>query len=226
MTASNVRYATHGLQVDAKPKRSPLAGWFGRRADDSPDNLPEMDVGAGVSRALRLASRAQSMGAPDGRRDAIREALHAIETALFTIDQVRDLIEQAYDLALSARETTDAAARSLLAESYDEIRLEMTKVADDVGADGSPLVGRQRNHIDVRLGGQALYTISAVRLDPSAKGLDLTPPRGAFEDDEEVNVTLEELDRALQKADRAAVSYCRDARFLIARLELEDRASA
>ncbi|MEM1396581.1 MAG: hypothetical protein AAF742_05535 [Pseudomonadota bacterium] len=221
MTAVNVEPQKKTAQ-QGRTKRSPLAGWFGRRADERGDTLPEMDVGAGVDRALRLADRAQKIGSGTKKGHAIRDALSSIEGALAMIDTVRDTIEQAYEVALSARDAEDAAARSLLAESYDELRFELSRLSEDANENAGQLIGKEQKQIDVRLGGQALYSVSAVRLDTSAKGLSLSPPRGAFETDEEIDQTLEELDRAIQKADRCAVAFCQDARFLIARLQLAD----
>jgi len=180
-----------------------------------------MDVTAGLNRALRLARPGASERERHASREPIRAALLAIEAVLYKIDQIRDIIEEAYDVALSARETEDAAARALLADSYDEMRLSLEAVADENDEDSGPLIGKRRRTIEVRLGGQAKYSVSPVRLDASAQGLALSPPRGGFADDDEVMDTLEELDRALQKADRVAASYCRDAQFLMARLELQ-----
>ncbi len=210
----------------AKPRRSPLAGWFGRKDESASLDISALDVSAGVTRALRLAARAQGSQAADAQRAQINDALNAIETALYTIDRIRDVIEQAYDVALSAQETADAAARALLAESYDDLRLEITRIAEEATENGATLVGREKRQIDVRLGGQMQYSITPTRLDASNKGLNLSPPHNAFVGDEEVEAALSELDNALQRADRAAISYCRDARFLIARLELQSRLSA
>ena len=203
-----------------RPKRSPLAGWFGRKNGDEPEPLPEMNTGAGVSRVLRLSSSANNLRDAAAARGPIQEALTAIEVALYAIDEIRDIIEQAYEVAISAHDTSDEAGRALLAESYDELRLAITEIADSADGQSSTLVGKQRRQIDVRLGGQAHYSVSPIRLDPSDKGLALSPPRDAFSSDDEVFSVIEELDRALQKADRAAASYCRDAKFLIARLEV------
>ncbi|MEO1013792.1 MAG: hypothetical protein AAFX08_01255 [Pseudomonadota bacterium] len=220
-TATNLR-----ARAPSRPKRSPLAGWFGRKDDGADAGIQPIDASAGVSRALRLAARAQGGQAADAQRAEIRDALNAIEGALYTIDRIRDVIEQAYDVALSAQETGDAAARSLLAESYDDLRLEISRIAEEAAENGAVLVGRDKRQIDVRLGGQMQYSVTPIRLDASNKGLNLSPPREAFQDDEEVHAALSELDHALQRADRAAISYCRDARFLIARLELQTRLSA
>ncbi len=217
-------FALKGASGDAekKPKRSPLAGLFGLSGQhaDEPE-LPAMDVAAGLSRALRRTSEAQpaeKRQAPTGGEN-IREALGAIESALYTIDRVRDIIEQAYEVALSANDTEEAGARALLAESFDELRLSINSTIESVDDRASTLVGKSHRQIDVKLGGKAHYSVSPCRLDSSPKGLNINPPRDAFSTFEEIAISLEELDAALLKADRGANAYCRDAQFLIAKLQ-------
>lgn len=205
-----------------KKKRSPLAGLFGRSGEkQNPDeSLPAMDIEGGLGRALRLASNAPVPHREDqsSHHDNVREALTSIEGALFTIDRVRDYIEQAYEVALSAQEVEDVGGRALLAESYDELRLSINAAIDAVEDRAATLVGKSQRQVDVRLGGKAHYSISPVRLDISARGLNINPPREAFATFEEITTALEELDSALKKADRAAAGYCRDAQFLMQRI--------
>ncbi len=179
-----------------------------------------MDVAGGLDRALRrsAAQGKPAEPAPPQADNNIREALVAIESALYSIDRVREIIEQAYEVALSAHEAEEPGARALLAESFDELRLSINTTIDAVDDRASTLIGKNPRQIDVKLGGKAHYSISAFRLDATAKGLSITPPRDAFATFEEINAALDELDGALKKADRAASAYCRDAQFLIARL--------
>ncbi len=179
-----------------------------------------MDVAGGLDRALRRASARTKPAepAPAEADNNIREALVAIESALYSIDRVREIIEQAYEVALSAHDAEEPGARALLAESFDELRLSINSTIDAVDDRASTLIGKNPRQIDVKLGGKAHYSVSPFRLDSTSKGLAITPPRDAFATFEEVNDALEELDGALQKADRAASAYCRDAQFLIARL--------
>ncbi|MEM6413086.1 MAG: hypothetical protein AAF720_00315 [Pseudomonadota bacterium] len=234
-----------GLGQGQKPKRSPLAGWFGRRSNED-ESLPAMDVSGGLTRAMRLVQTSHDMHVRNTTREPIRVALCAIENALSAIDRVRDAIEEGFELVISAQETDDPASRAIFADRYDELRLSIETLAEATVANkeqgniaaaadvritakgdtdearGLTLVGGDRRQIDVQLGGQAHYSVSPTSLDASADGLNLSPPRDAFSTDEEILDVLEELDRALQKADRAAASYCRDAQFLIARLELAE----
>ncbi len=208
--------------ADKKPKRSPLAGLFGIAGQhtDEPE-LPAMDVAAGLNRVLRRTAGAQSTEKRPGpsANNNIREALSAIESALYTIDRVRDIIEQAYEVALSANDTEEAGARALLAESFDELRLAVNSTIEAANDRAVTLVGKSQRQIDVKLGGKANYSVSPCRLDASPKGLNINPPRDAFATFDEIAASLEELDAALAKADRAANAYCRDAQFLIAKMQ-------
>ncbi len=213
-------------EAQKKPKRSPLAGLFGFAGSpvEEPE-LPAMDVAGGLDRALRRTTSAVATTAPDNHSaNNIREALSAIESALYTIDNVRDIIEQAYEVALSAHEAEEAGARALLAESFDELRVSINTAVDAVDDRAATLIGKSQRQIDVKLGGKAHYSVSPSRLDVTAKGLNISPPGDAFSTFEEINQTLDQLDAALKKADRAASAYCRDAQFLIAKLHDQDAA--
>lgn len=220
MASASIRSASGG--ASKKSKRSPLAGLFGLAgAQPEEPELPAMDVAAGLDRALRSAAGATAPARPAEVRSSnnIREALGAIESALYTIDRVRDIIEEAYEIALSAHEAEEEGARALLAESFDELRLSINAAIEAADDRAAPLIGKSQRQIDVKLGGKAHYSVSPCRLDASAKGLNVNPPRDAFSTFEEIGVSLDELDAALKKADRAAGSYCRDAQFLIAKLQ-------
>lgn len=200
-------------------RRSPLGLILGRR-DAEADDLPAIDVAAGLNRILRTTLQP---GETERRPDIepVRHALASIEAALYAIDTVRDIIEQAYEVALSAQDVEEAGGRALLAESYDELRLSIAATIDGLDERAAALLGRNQRNLDVKLGGKAHYSISPTRLDLSPKGLNLEPPRDAFATFDEITTILSELDDALKKADRAAAGYCRDAQFLMARIALE-----
>lgn len=210
-----------------RPKRGGLSGLFGlRSAPAEAEELPAMDIAAGLDRALRRTSgrEAPQPKAPNFD-DNIKDALIAIESALYSIDRVREIIEQAYEVALSAHEVEEAGARALLAESFDELRQQINSTVEGIDARAAALIGKSPKQIDVKLGAKAHYSVSPFRLDVSSKGLNITPPRDAFETYDEINAALDELDVALKRADRAAAAYCRDAQFLIARLGGDEAAA-
>lgn len=203
-------------------KRGPLATLLRRKPLDGADEMPEMDIAGGLSRALRTTAGYAKQPPAKTDDSPIREALASIEAALYSIDTIRDVIEQAYEVALSAQEVQDAGGRALLAESYDELRLAINKTVDELDPRAGSLIGKNSHNLEVKLGGKAQYSVSSMRLDASAKGLNLDPPRDAFATFDEITRVLDELDNALKKADRAAAGYCRDAQFLIARMAGEE----
>ncbi|WP_425407995.1 hypothetical protein [Hyphococcus sp.] len=219
----NVRPATPGGR---KRKRSPLAGWLGKKPAEKPDEeLPALDVAGGLNRALRNAQQRAEKPSPGIDENPVREALTAIEAALYAIDRVRDILEQACEVTISAKDADDAGGRALLAESYDELRLSINEALDKIDPRAAVLIGKGQRHIDVMLGGRTRYSVSPVRLDVSENGLDLPPPADAFAGFDEIDEILAHLDTALGRADRAAASYCRDAQYLIARMKADAAAN-
>ncbi len=213
-------FATSKSPGEGKPaKRSPLAGWLGRKKDDKDkDVAPQMDVASGVDRALRKPAIIVEAPVETDTEDPVRAALGAIEAALYAIDRIRDTLEQACEVAISAKDIEDAGGRALLAEHYDELRLSVDYTIEQADPRAAILIGKGQRHLDVNLGGTTRYSVSPVRLDASERGLGLSPPRDAFATYEEITQALSELDRALGRADRAAANYCRDAQYLIARM--------
>ena len=220
MVFASKRSAADEAETPKNDRPNPLTAILGRREAEA-EELPSIDVAAGLNRILRSSLQP---GEPERRPDTepVRHALACIEAALYAIDTVRDVIEQAYEVALSAQDVEDVGGRALLAESYDELRLSINKTIDDLDDRAAALLGRNQRNLDVKLGGKAHYSVSPTRLDLSPKGLNLEPPRDAFATFDEINKVLAELDSALKKADRAAAGYCRDAQFLIARMNVQN----
>lgn len=204
--------------LDKAIKKSPLGALLNRREAEEEEELPQIDVAAGLSRVLRAPGQQQASSATAIDLEPVRTALASIESSLYAIDSIRDTIEQAYEVALSAQDVEDVGGRSLLAESYDDLRLSINKIVETLDERAAALIGKTQRHLDVKLGGKAHYSISPTRLDVSAKGLNLPPPRDAFATFDEINNVLAELDTALKKADRTAAGYCRDAQYLIAKM--------
>jgi len=202
---------------DKALRKSPLGALLNRRDTEEEESLPPIDVAAGLNRVLRAPGQHQP-SAVGIDLEPVRSALACIESALYAIDTIRDVIEQAYEVALSAQDVEDVGGRSLLAESYDDLRLSINRIVETLDERAAALIGKTQRHLDVKLGGKAHYSISPTRLDVSPKGLNLPPPRDAFATFDEINNVLAELDTALKKADRTAAGYCRDAQYLIAKM--------
>ncbi len=218
--------ANKNQRSEAAKRRSPLAGWLGKKAPVTDEEMPAMDVAGGLDRAMRNRHAIIEEPDPETRENPVRDALTAIEAALYAIDRVRDILEQACEVAISAKDVGEVGGRALLAESYDELRLSINEALDKIDPRAAVLIGKGQRHIDVLLGGRTKYSVSPIRLDVSEKGLDLPPPVDAFSSYEEIDNVLAQLDLALGRADRAAASYCRDAQYLIARMKADIAANA
>lgn len=212
------RPTSNDHSAGSKP-RSPLAGWLNFSKPSEPEiDLPEMDVTGALDRILKRADSTTPIQHFDVAIDSIREALAAIESSLFLIDQIREAIEQAFEIVLSANDVEEIGGRALLAESYDEIRESINEIIANSNDRAANLIGKNPQQIDVTLGGKAHYSITPMRLDTSERGLGLMPPKEAFATFDEITETLEQLDGGLKKADRAAGAYCKDAQYLISRM--------
>ncbi len=214
---------TGAAAEESAPRRRNLSSLLGLKGAEDETPLPTMDVAGGLSRALKRAE--DNVGADEeilaGQR-SLQEALSAIEGALRLIDKIRDMIDYAYESAMSALEVDEAGGRALIAESYDDKRLEINELVAAADENTAHLIGKKARQIDVKIDGAAHYSISAIRLDVAEKGLNLNPPHDAFESDEEVNRTLDEIGLAVERLDRAAAIYGRDTEYLLARLSALD----
>lgn len=197
-----------------KSRSTGLKSWIGRKRDD--EQPAPVDITHSLGRVLRQTPIYEVTNDP--QLESTRAGLAAIEEALYAIDAVRSILEEACDVVLSAKDVEDAAGRALLAERYDELRLSIEPALEKAAQNGGALFDPNARPIDVRLNEKAHYAISPVRLDLSEKGLPLPPPADAFAHFDEIATVLEKLDYALWKTDRAAADYCQDARFLTARL--------
>lgn len=211
-------FALQNTSDKKSSRRSPLAGWLGKKSKPEDDAIPEIDIDAGVNRALKKTDLPEEKKPREEPQEAVRDALGAIEGALYAIDRIRDTLEQACEVAISAKDIDDPGGRALLAERYDELRLGINAILEAADPRAAVLIGAAQRHFDVSLGGKARYSISPARLDTTPQGLNLSPPGEAFANDAEIDGVLGELDRALNRADRSAAGYCRDAQYLIARM--------
>lgn len=121
------------LNKQSGTKKSPLAGWLGRKGQNGDNDLPEMDVAGGLNRALKnvqSAAEVEQSSKQEQQGNPVRDALSAIEAALYAIDRVRDILEQACEVVLSARDVEEIGGRAMLAESYDELRLSIDEALE------------------------------------------------------------------------------------------------
>ncbi len=210
--------------IDASKKsiKKGLGGLL-KRKKNTEDVLPTADIGIGLSRALRKSNIAPtSTQEREADRKIIRETLESIESALYTMDKTREVLQQCFEIAMQARKSEDPAARALLADSYDDLRESLDQIAAETDARGQILVGRNAKNIELELTGRARYSISAFPVSNNQGGLNLSPPINAFDTDEEIIAMIGELREAHKRVARFTTDYCRDAKFLMSRLQEYD----
>lgn len=179
-----------------------------------------VDLKASAARALRNPLRESPIAPQDNAacKPAL-EALAAIEASFFVIDNLQDVLVEASQIVLSATTIDDIAARSLLAERYDELRLSIDGVLDNSDPKTVTILGQNAAKKAIPLPGGALYHLTSTNLYLGEQGLDLPPPLEAFSTNMEIALVLGKLDDALCKLSKTSESYMRDTQFLIARIK-------
>ncbi|MEL7028482.1 MAG: hypothetical protein AAGL49_04560 [Pseudomonadota bacterium] len=179
--------------------------------------IEDVDVSVGLNRALAHA-RSRSAKLRTRAHEDIAFALQAIEAALFAIDEIRGLLEEAGEVVEAARAAPDLGGRALLAERYDDLRLAVDEIAGSAEFEGVSLLSEDARSLEVELGRKARYLVAPLRLAVSAKGLHLPPPEDAFAETEEIDRVAEKIAAGQKRVSRATETYCRDAQVLGARL--------
>ncbi len=196
------------------------------RRPPPPVEEPRVSASA-IKRALRhTAAMPQSHSAGlQGQR--VATALSTIETAVLAIDVIADRLREAAGLVSEAGKTDNMGRRALLAGRFDDVRSEIDATVGSAAHNrinliNGMLIGGQSPAFDITLDvdGRAGIAISVVNLTTGARGLALSPPRTAFAEDAEINMILDEIDRAqlriaevgLRFADHAALVADRLAR--------------
>lgn len=187
---------------------------------------PRASRGA-VARALRHSAAASSYRSAAELGTRIATALSTIETAVLAIDAVSERLREAGDLAQSASTSSDLGRRALLAGRYDDVRAEIDATVGSathnrVNLINGRLIGGQRATFEIALDeeGRAGIALSVVNLTTGAGGLELSPPRSAFAEDDEIAMIMREIAAAqvhvgnvsLRFADHAALIADRLAR--------------
>ncbi len=178
-----------------------------------------VDFSAPLARALKNPVDRQATPAGKPIDPELRQMLSAIEATFYVIDQVREVLSEASQLVLRAKDVEQLAGRALLAEQFDELRQSITQILEDADSDAQQLLGSPAKPLSAQLNAQSRYTIAPARLDISEGGLNLPPPVEAFSTTSEIAGILGALEQALGKLDDISSDYMRDAKFLISRLE-------
>lgn len=178
-----------------------------------------------VARALRhTAAGAGSRSAAElGQR--IATGLSTIETAVLAIDTVGERLREALDLVHAAGVTDDPGHRALFAGRYDDVRAEIDAAVGSASHNrinliNGRLIGGKHPALDIELNedGRAGVAVHVVNLTTGAGGLELSPPRSGFAEDEELAMIAGEITAAQTLVSRVSERFLDHAALIADRL--------
>lgn len=132
-------------------------------------------------------------------RNAIGQALNAVETAQIGVAAISDLANQLKGLALSVR-GADAASRQAAAEQFDILRAQLGALATDAGFGGVSLLADDQISLAVPLNetGTATATVHGAASDAASLGIGTaTAGHNNFAGDADIAAAVSQLDGAL-----------------------------
>jgi hypothetical protein len=185
-----------------------------RKQQARPDAQIRATAHRGLARLQAHTQAQQGQRAADAL-SAVGGPLAALETALGVIDSVQSLIREAEELIASARES-DVGRRALLAERYDDIRLELERIVRETSECDAPLIGPNAKGISIQVGtAKKSVAIRPISLETGPEGgLDLPAPETGFEENDELDTIERKLLATSGRIARAAEVFVADAALL------------
>lgn len=150
-------------------------------------------------RAKGLSNRASDFS---GIKENIDQAVSTVKAALEGIEGITELVEQMKGVINSARQTTDSDEIDNLETQYDELRDQITDLAEDATYNGLNLVKNGADDLTVKFNAESGsdendITISGVASDSASLSLaaagDLSATNDVDSREDEVNAALTEL---------------------------------
>ena len=196
-----------------------------RPEEETVEAAPQVTRDA-VERALRGTSRSSGSLSAAELGQKIATSLSTVETAVLAIDAVSDLLREAADLAADAARSDDLGRRALLAGRYDDLRSEIDAIVGAASHNRVNLIAGRRSprhpasfEIALDAEGRRGIAVPIFNLTTGAEGLAISPPRSAFELDDEIDMILCEIDRAREMTDTAAARLADHAALVAERIE-------
>jgi flagellin-like hook-associated protein FlgL len=129
-----------------------------------------------------------------GLKDSMNEAIQIIKAADAGITAIEDLVAQAKSLANSALATADATERTAFAAQYDELRTQISNLADDANFKGTNLLENETLTVVFDEAGDSTLAITGFSAD--AAGLGLTAAAGGWATDANIQTDIDLLTAA------------------------------
>ena len=150
-----------------------------------------VDDPAAYFAAASHRSRAGDLAA---RKDAMGEAIQAVQAASQGIDAITKLIEQAKGLTAAAR-SANATDRATLATQFNELMTQVDNLANDASYKGTNFLASGTLTVNFNEDGSSAMTVTG--FDASSTGLAVAAPIGSWVVDANITTSATELDAAL-----------------------------
>ncbi len=104
-------------------------------------------------------------------KDGIGQAISSVETALAGTSAISDLAKQLKGIALSARNATSDSQRQAAAAQFDELRRQITNIANDTSYNGISSISADPKNLDVPLNGSGSSSVTIDGTPSDSAGL-------------------------------------------------------
>lgn len=189
---------------------------FGGSKNKNANGSASSSEDAGLERALRFAKKSPPQYCHK-KKEAIGNALVALERAVFAIDAAQTILEETQSLfqtAIDQASEYDDAKRGILSAQVARLQEKLTSYVESANNDELNLVNGKGSHLVIALSeattGQLV--IRRINLNPSAIGLGEIEQ--LFDTITSVKHTLELLDRALEYVRTENQTFCANASIL------------
>lgn len=167
--------------------------------------------------AKALSDRALDL---DERKTGIDQGISAITTALNAIESIDTLVRQMEGLAISAK-TATGNQLSAIKTQFDELRSQITNLANDASYQGTNLVNSTATELEIAFSTDTASKLVVQGFDLTTAGLNITTA-GAFSLSTVLDARLTEIDAALSTLRGQAQSIGSNVALLQARLDFTE----
>lgn len=224
-TTGTARSAIAALEEFANPKAA-----YRRRKADRAEALAR-----GRKALVRLKTTPHDDKVRAPHLAAAVAAIETLEAAVLSLDAIVHRLSDARELVDAAQveagdrpghvEDEENGTRALLAERYDELRSDITRIASTAYAGRTNLLDGLGGQLEISLdaGGRAKAVIpgvnAAVRSEVNPHGLDLPPPELAFSTAAEREAIARAVAAAIQQIHAFAARFEVDAALMAAKVQ-------
>jgi flagellin len=186
-TRQSVTLLQRSADLRAETTRRLASGLRIERVNDGPSSYFQ---------AQGLRNRVQDLLAA---KDDIGQAASAVESSLAGLDAIENLSQQLKGLALAAKGGT-TEQRQAAAQQFDDLRNQISALAEDAGYNGTNLISANPGELDVSLNesGSSNLTISGTAADSHTLGIGTAAgDYNSFASDADLDAAVAGIDAAI-----------------------------